>query len=112
LAVNIGRAWASAYERGGGINLDNYVKGNDMAGRLWTAIMDGNSNPLMRLPKTVRFQLMAVLALLWSVIFCVSAGLLVWLPGYVFVHIVLIAIGIFGTRWAFSSVEQTPKSSA
>ena len=102
---------AYAYERGGGINFDKHVKGNDMAGRLWTAIMDGNSNPLMRLPKTVRFQLMAVLALLWSVIFCVSAGLLVWLPGYVLVHIVLIAIGIFGTRWAFSSAEQTPKSS-
>jgi hypothetical protein len=86
------------------------MKGNEMAGRLWTAIMDANSNPLMRLPKTVRFQLMAVLALLWSTIFCVSAGLLFWLPGYILVHIVLIAIGIFGTRWAFNSAEQTAKS--
>jgi hypothetical protein len=86
------------------------MKGNEMAGRLWTAIMDANSNPLMRLPKTVRFQLMAVLALLWSAIFCVSTGLLVWLPGYILVHIVLIAIGIFGTRWAFNSAEQTAKS--
>lgn len=112
MELNSGRALANPHEGGGGLKFDNYVKGSEMAGRLWTAVMDGNSNPLMRLPKTVRFQLMAVLALLWSVIFCVSAGLLVWLPGYVLVHVVLIAIGVFGTRWAFSSAEQKPKSSA
>jgi hypothetical protein len=67
------------------------------------AIMDPSKNALMRLPKTVRFQLMVVLSCLWSVIFCVSAGLIVWLPGYVFAHAVLLAIGIFGTSWAFKS---------
>jgi len=65
------------------------------------AIMDPNRNAFMRLPKTVRFQLMVVLSCLWSVIFCVEAGLIVWLPGYVVAHAVLLAIGIFGTSWAF-----------
>jgi len=67
------------------------------------AIMDPNRNAFMSLPKAVRFQLMVVLSCLWSVIFCVEAGLLVWLPGYVFAHAVLLAIGIFGTSWAFKS---------
>ena len=83
-----------------------------MAGRLWKSIMDPNTNAFARLPKAVRFQLMVVLALLWSTIFCVSAGLLFWLPGYIFVHVVLIAIGIFGTRWAFNSAQATTKNSA
>lgn len=82
-----------------------------MAGRLWKSIMDPNSNAFMRLPKSVRFQLMVVLALLWSTIFCVSAGLLVWLPGYILVHVVLIGIGIFGTRWAFNNADATTKNS-
>lgn len=67
------------------------------------AIMDPNRNAFMRLPKTVRFQLMVVLSCLWSVIFCMEAGLIVWLPGYVLAHAVLLAIGIFGTSWAFKS---------
>jgi len=67
------------------------------------AIMDPNRNAFVRLPKTVRFQLMVVLSCLWSVIFCASAGLIMWLPGYVFAHAVLLAIGIFGTSWAFKN---------
>ena len=72
----------------------------------WNTIMDPSQNPLMRLPKIVRFQLMAAISLLWSMIFCVMAGVLVWLPGYVFIHIVLVAIGIFGTGWIFSAVQK------
>ncbi len=67
------------------------------------AIMDPNRNAFMRLPKTVRFQLMVVLSCIWSAIFCASAGLLVWLSGYVFAHVVLLAIGVFGTSLAFKS---------
>jgi hypothetical protein len=65
------------------------------------AVMNPYKNGLSTIPKVVRFQLMATLALLWSMIFCVSAGLLVWLPGYVAVHLVLLAIGIFATSWTF-----------
>jgi hypothetical protein len=74
---------------------------------MWKAVMDPEHNALMRLPKTVRFQLIVVLASLWSVIFCVSAGLIVWLPGYVLVHVVLLLIGIFGTGWIFSGAQRS-----
>lgn len=70
------------------------------------AIMDPNKNALMRLPKTVRFQLMVVLSFMWSVIFCVSAGVLVWLPGYIAIHVVLLIIGIFGTSWIFRRAQR------
>jgi hypothetical protein len=65
------------------------------------AIMDPDRNGLKGLPKVVRFQLMVVLASLWSAIFCVSAGLLIWLPGYLAVHVILLSIGIFGTTTVF-----------
>jgi hypothetical protein len=35
----------------------------------WDAVMNEDRNPLARLPKVVRFQIMAVLALMWTVIF-------------------------------------------
>ena len=81
--------------------------GYEMLERFWKMIMDPSTTAFMRLPKVVRFQLMVVLSLLWSTIFCVSAGLIVWLPGYILVHVVLIAIGIFGTRWSFKNAEKS-----
>ena len=77
-----------------------------MITRVWNSVMDPNENALMKLPKTVRFQLMVVLSLLWSTIFCVSAGLLLWFPASILVHVALIALGIFGTRWAFRNAER------
>lgn len=79
-----------------------------MLTRAWNSVMDPNQNALMRLPATTRFQLMVVFASLWSVIFCVSAGLVLWLPGYVLVHVALLFIGIFGTGWIFSSARNSP----
>jgi len=69
----------------------------------WNVIMDPRQNVLKALPQTVRFQLMVVLAALWSAIFCANMGLLLWLPGYLVVHVVLLLIGIFGTGWLFQS---------
>lgn len=63
--------------------------------------MNPESNGLSQLPKLVRFQLMVVLSFMWSIIFCISAGVFVWLPGYMLVHVVLLVIGIFGTSWIF-----------
>ena len=71
------------------------------------AIMDPDKNAFVRLPKTIRFQLMVVLSCLWSTIFCVSAGLVVWLPGYILAHVALLLIGIFGTSWAFKQAEKS-----
>lgn len=73
---------------------------------VFETVMDPSKNALSKIPKVVRFQLMATLALLWSMIFCVSAGLLVWLPGYIAVHLVLLAIGVFGTGWTFQRAQK------
>ena len=64
-------------------------------------IMNPEKNGLSGLTKVVKFQIMTVLSFLWSVIFCISAGLFIWLPGYIFAHIILLVIGIFGTSWIF-----------
>lgn len=74
------------------------------------AIMDPDKNAFMRLPNTVRFQLMVILSCLWSIIFCVSAGIIAWLPGYIFVHVALLVIGIFGTTWAFKNAATSKKA--
>lgn len=73
---------------------------------VFDAIMNPYRNGLVKLPKMVRFQLMVSLSLMWSVIFCTSAGVLVWLPGYVAVHVVLLLIGIFGTSWIFRTAQR------
>jgi hypothetical protein len=71
----------------------------------WRSVMDPNKNAFRGLPKPVKFQLMAVLSLMWSAIFCASAGMLNWLPGYIFAHVALILIGLFGTSWIFEQAE-------
>jgi hypothetical protein len=71
----------------------------------YDAIMNPYKNGLRHLPKIVRFQLMTVLATFWSMIFCVSAGIVVWLPEYVAAHIALLLFGIFGTGWLFKSAQ-------
>ena len=67
----------------------------------WNNIMNADQNPLLNLPKTTRFQLMSVLAFMWSTIFCISAGLFTWLPEFVFGHVILLLLGIFGTGFIF-----------
>ena len=68
--------------------------------------MDPNQNALKGLPKPVKLQLMVTLALMWSIIFCVSFGVLNWLPGYVFADVGLILVGLFGTTWIFKLAEK------
>jgi hypothetical protein len=72
-----------------------------MLSTYWDVVMNPERNPLANLPKIVRFQLMSVLALMWTAIFCSSAGMFVWFPEFVAVHIVLLLIGIFGTSFIF-----------
>ena len=72
-----------------------------MIATYWDAVMNPERNPLAKLPKIVRFQLMSYLALMWSVIFCASAGLFVWLPHFFIGHAVLLLLGIFGTSFIF-----------
>jgi hypothetical protein len=79
-----------------------------MIDKAFKSVMDPDSNGLNKLPKIVRFQLMVSLSFLWSVIFCISAGLFIWLPGYLLVHVVLLALGIFGTGWVFNTSKASP----
>lgn len=67
----------------------------------WSTVMNADHNPLLALPKTTRFQLMTVLAFMWSTIFCISAGLFAWIPEFVFGHVILLLLGIFGTGFIF-----------
>lgn len=78
----------------------------------WKSLMDPRLNMLNTLPRTVRFQMMAVLASLWSAIFCASTGLMLWLPGYLVAHITLLLIGIFGTSWLFRSAQSLARTPA
>ncbi len=68
---------------------------------VWNMVMNADQNPLLGLPKITRFQLMTVLALMWTVIFCFSAGLFTWIPEFMFAHVVLLLLGIFGTGFIF-----------
>jgi hypothetical protein len=67
----------------------------------WDAVMNPEQNPLLQLPKIVRFQMMIILAFMWSCIFCLSARIFVWIPEFVFGHVGLLLLGIFGTGYIF-----------
>ncbi|MBK8906354.1 MAG: hypothetical protein IPM60_00105 [Rhodospirillales bacterium] len=72
-----------------------------MIASYWDAVMNPEKNPLSGLPKTYRFQVMTVLALMWTTVFCASAGLFMWFPEFVAAHFVLLLMGIFGTSYIF-----------
>jgi hypothetical protein len=50
-----------------------------MLGKMLKSVMDPDANGLSALPKIVRFQIMVSLSFMWSIIFCISAGVFVWL---------------------------------
>lgn len=80
-----------------------------MLSSYWDLVMNPERNPLARLPKIVRFQLMTVLALMWTCIFCASIGVFIWLPQFFAAHVILLLLGIFGTSYIFrvSQAEQS-----
>jgi hypothetical protein len=79
-----------------------------MLNNMIKSVMDPDTNGLSKLPKVVRFQIMVALSFMWSIIFCISAGVFVWLPGYMAVHVILLLVGIFGTAWMFKSSQASP----
>ena len=68
-------------------------------------VMDENKNPLQRLPKLQRFQIMVVLSLMWSTIFSVAIGSWLWWGELVIGH-VAVAIGILLTSMTFGAVRK------
>lgn len=70
------------------------------------AVMDPNINPLAKLHPAQRFQIMIILSVMWSLIFCGMAGIMVWYPAYVAAHLVLVAIGTLVTTLVFRSASK------
>jgi hypothetical protein len=70
------------------------------------AIMDPSKNPLLRLSLALRFQIMLLLSVMWSLIFCAMAGIFVWYPTYVLAHVVLLSVGTLVTALVFRSASK------
>ena len=80
--------------------------------RIYRAIMDSDRNPLRHLPPQQRFQIMVYLSLMWTAIFCASAG--VWfLAGELIVAHLLLLSGVFITAFTFRSArKRSPATSS
>ena len=65
-------------------------------------VMDAEKNPLAKLPKPQRFQLMTYLGLMWSTIFTFGIGY--WaIYGQLVVFHLLVALGVVFTSTTFSN---------
>lgn len=72
-------------------------------------VMDADRNPLSKMPPIQRFQIMTVLSIMWTTIFCTSIG--AWfLYGELVVGHVLALLGIFVTAGVFRSTDRHPKT--
>jgi len=78
-----------------------------MVSKLWRSVMDSDKNALLNLPRSVRFQIMFYLSAMWSLLFCVSFGIMIWAPAYMIAHVAILLIGIFGTGWIFRITNET-----
>ena len=67
---------------------------------LYRSIMDSNVNPLRNLPPAQRFQLMLFLSVMWTNIFCLSAGAWIWYGELIVFHVLVVA-GIAVTGLVF-----------
>lgn len=69
-------------------------------------VLDPKMNPLAKLHPAQRLQIMIMLSVMWSLIFCGMAGIMVWYPAYVAAHLVLLAIGTVVTALVFRSASK------
>ena len=70
---------------------------------VWSPLMDVDKNPLMALPPIHRYQIMMVLAMMWSFIFCAMIGWMFLFPYWVLGHILLLSLGAFMTNYTFKT---------
>ena len=68
-------------------------------------VMDESKNPLQRLPKAQRFQLMVFLSLMWTTVFCLAIGSYAFWGELVLGHVVL-AAGVLITGLTFRTVNK------
>lgn len=67
---------------------------------LYRSVMDSDRNPLNVLPRAQQFQIMVVLSLMWTAIFCAAAGAWLWYEELVVGHM-LFAVGVLITGMTF-----------
>ena len=67
---------------------------------LYSIVMNSSFNPLRKLPKSVRFQIMVLLSWMWSSIFSLWVGSVLAFGASIGVHMILL-VGIFFTAEAF-----------
>jgi hypothetical protein len=70
----------------------------------YSTIAETNRNPLRNLPPAQQFQMMTVLGLMWTAIFCAAAGAWLWFGEIVVAHI-LLALGVLVTGLEFRAVR-------
>jgi membrane protein YdbS with pleckstrin-like domain len=76
-----------------------------MLENIYRSIMDADSNPLRKLPRVVKFQLMSVLSFMWTTVFTIWVGIN-WVFGpSMAAHIVLL-IAVFFTADIFEKARQ------
>lgn len=73
---------------------------------LYRSIMDSNFNSLRTLPVARRFQIMLFLSVMWTNIFCLSAGAWIWFGEIVVFHVLAVA-GFIITGLIFGRAEET-----
>ena len=82
-----------------------------MIKKTYQMIMDDTKNPFMRLPQTVRFQLMTVLAYMWCTIFSLGIGSYAFFGTTVVLHMLVLG-GIFVTAYYFNNTKNQSKTQA
>jgi hypothetical protein len=71
----------------------------------YRTVMDSDRNPLRHLPPIRRFQIMVYLSMMWTAIFCTSAGLW-YLYDELLIGHVLVAMGVFITSQTFRRADK------
>lgn len=74
-------------------------------GNTYKIIMDSDRNPLRRLPKAQRFQIMVMLSMMWTLIFSVGIGTWAWFGELVVFHLAVL-LGVFITGWTFGNARK------
>ncbi len=72
-------------------------------------LMNEKKNPLSKLPPMQRFQIMSLLGLMWTLIFCIGTGSWLWFGELAVAH-TLFAMGFLVTGLTFHSANQQRKT--
>ena len=74
--------------------------------KMYSSIMDPESNSLNRLPPMQRFQITTYLGLMWTLIFCIGSGAWFWFGHLAVLHVGM-AFGFLVTGWTFQNARRS-----